>query len=92
MELKVHTGADGKFSLYETHHPQPHAKLAQSLLPALLSSDMIRQVVSDSDEAQFHPRKIASLACDVAQAFFDEAERREWHLPLPPPGADKSYG
>lgn len=85
MRTLVHVGSDGKAGLYDTHVLQHKAKLACSLAVSVLTSDMLRQAVADADEAQFHPRKIASLACDIAEALYTEFEKREWELAVPLP-------
>lgn len=49
--------------------------LAERLLPALAGSANMKTAL---EEETISPRQIASLACDIAQAFNDEAIAREW--------------
>jgi hypothetical protein len=71
-----------RVQVYETFVHQKVAKLAEMLLPAVLTSDALKQHMSD-DEIKLSPRKVAVLACDIAQAMYNEFESREWLLRFP---------
>jgi uncharacterized membrane protein YjdF len=77
--------AEGRVQIYETFLDQRVAKLAQQILPAVLTNDVLRRHLIDEDGGLSSPRMIASFACDVAQAMFNEMERREWFIHLPSP-------
>lgn len=60
-------------------------RLAVQILPAVLTSNVLKDCMGDCGEAAINPRKVASLACDIAQAVYHEFEHREWMVEVPLP-------
>jgi hypothetical protein len=61
------------------------AKYAYAFLPAVLTSEQLRQALADDGSAVPSPRRVASYACDLAQQLLNEFEQREWLVELPDP-------
>lgn len=57
------------FSIFEVN-------LAERILVPLISSANMVAVLEDKQAPS--PNKIAVMACDIAQAFINECESREW--------------
>jgi hypothetical protein len=52
------------------------ASISHALLPAIATSDAVARAINEDDKPS--PKRIASLACDIASALADELEAREW--------------
>jgi len=61
------------------------AKYAYSFLPAVLTSEQLRQALIDDDTKTLSPKRIASYACDLAQQLLDQYQDRGWIVELPDP-------
>jgi hypothetical protein len=79
--------SDGSPILWDHQNYGAIGRLAVQILPAVLTSNVLKDCMAESGEAAIHPRKIASLACDIAQAVYCEFEHREWLVAVPVPSA-----
>lgn len=77
--------ADGREACFQTKMPNAQAALACNIVTSVIASDSLRAVISDEDPQKISPRRIASLACDIANSMYEEFERREWLIEFTPP-------
>ena len=62
-----------------------HGSLACQLIGYFITSDVLRTVLNEDQKDTYNPKKIAVLACDLAEAMYAEMDARDWILKLPPP-------
>lgn len=85
-------GQDGKTCFRETVAINPKARLACTVLSATITSDVFKAAMSDDGPSRINPRKLVSIACDVANAMYDEIEEREWIMEYPLSEGDTVLG
>lgn len=83
--VRLLKGEDGKAAFMNTTAINARAALACNLMAATMTSDVLKQHLSDEGPERLNPRKIASIACDLANAMYAEIEQREWILDYPVP-------
>ena len=64
--------------------PTNHGQLACQILNAIIASDMMRNAMGD-EPTVFNPKRIAVIACDLAEAMYCEMDDRDWLIKLPEP-------
>jgi hypothetical protein len=78
-------GPDGEVGFRNSTAINARASLACTLMAATITSDVLKQHLTDEQRERINPRKIAALACDLANAVYDEFEEREWIMQAPLP-------
>jgi hypothetical protein len=90
--LRLEKGLDGRTAFVPCTAIVPRASLACSVLAATLTSDVLKSVTSDDGPSKIDPRKLAKIACDIANAMYDEIEGREWIMEYPVPEGHEVLG
>jgi hypothetical protein len=85
-------GPDGKTVYMETTSVNCRARLAFQLMAATMTSDVLKSAISDDGPKRISPRHVASMACDMANAMYQELEQREWIRYEPPPPDAEELG
>lgn len=83
--MAIMRGPDGKTVCMETTVINSRARLASTLIAATMASNVLKEAMGDDGVERINPRKIASLACDMANALYTEIEERDWIRHVPPP-------
>lgn len=69
--------------------PTNHGALACQIVSSIISSDIMSNAIKD-EPCSFSPKRIAIVACDLAEAMYSEMEERDWLLHIPDPNASHS--
>lgn len=90
--VRLLKGEDGKTAFTHCTAINARASLACSLMAATMTSDVIKQHMSEDGPEKLNPRKLASIACDLANAVYSEIEQREWIMEYPVPETSTELG
>ena len=75
---------DGNPGIGRRFWPEMQGELAERLLGYFISQDAIKSL-AEGESIKWDPKRLAILACDLAEAMFAEMEERDWLMRLPPP-------
>lgn len=84
----VINNADGTQGIATLTWPSNHGALACQLVMGIISGEIITRALQE-DERAVNCKRIAVIACDLAEAMYAEMEVRDWLLQLADPGESK---
>ena len=91
--VRLEKGIDGRRAFVNCTAITPRASLACSLLAATITTDVLKSIHGDDGgPSRIDPRKLAKIACDFANAMYDEIEGREWIMEYPVPEGHEVLG
>jgi hypothetical protein len=77
---------DGQWVVATLTWTSCHGALACQIVGALIASETMRSAIME-DSTRVNCKRIAVIACDLAEAMYAEMEVRDWLVQLPEPEA-----
>ena len=74
---------DGSCAIGHLWWLENHGNLACQLAGYFLNTEAMKMCLSEEESPAYSPRRIANLACDLAEAMYAEMDARDWILKLP---------
>ena len=74
--------ADGTTNIAHYWYLENHGLLACQLLGYFINGEAVKCALEEG-KVDFDPKKLAVIACDLAEAMYAEMDARDWILKLP---------